>query len=129
MKKIMTVLMRMIPMLVVMTVIFLLSHQTGDDDSFTLLPGMDKLAHMAAYAVLAASTLFAFGKQKNVHPQKAIVLTVVFCLLYGLSDEFHQSFIPGRTVSVYDLLADGVGSALTCLLWQKARKGKTIFSL
>jgi VanZ family protein len=34
-----------------------------------------------------------------------------------MSDEFHQSFIPGRWVSIFDLLADLTGAMLVCALW------------
>ncbi len=111
---------RMVPMILTMGTIFYLSHQTGDRLSLPALPGLDKLGHMAAYGLLAATVLFATSdKQKSTRPHRVIILTVIFCLLYGMSDEFHQSFIPGRTASVYDLMADGCGAALVCALWAK----------
>ena len=116
-------LLRMVPMFLTMGTIFLLSQQTGDRLSLPALPGLDKLAHMAAYGLLAATVLFAMGdRQTSTRPHLVIVLTVLFCLLYGISDEFHQSFIPGRTASVYDLIADGGGAALVCALWGKWRR-------
>ncbi len=42
-----------------------------------------------------------------------VVLTVT--ILYGISDEFHQSFVPGRQPSWYDVLADGLGGLLGVL--------------
>ena len=36
----------------------------------------------------------------------------VIAVLYGVSDEFHQSFVPGRTPDAADVLADAVGAAL-----------------
>lgn len=117
-----TAVLRMVPMIVTMGTIFLLSHQTGDRLSLPPLPGLDKVTHMAAYGLLAATVLFAVSdRQKSTRPRLVIVLTVVFCLLYGISDEFHQSFIPGRTASVYDLMADGGGATLVCALWGKWR--------
>ena len=72
--------------------------------------------------LLAVTVLFALSdKQKSTRPRQMMLLTVVFCLLYGISDEFHQTFIPGRTASVYDLIADGGGAALVCMLWGKWR--------
>lgn len=113
---------RMVPTILTMGTIFYLSHQTGDRLSLPALPGLDKLAHMAAYGLLAATVLFATSdKQKSTRPHRVIILTVVFCVLYGMSDEFHQSFIPGRTASVYDLMADGGGAVLVCGLWVKWR--------
>ena len=119
--------MRMVPMLIVMGTIFFLSHQPGDSLTLPLLPGSDKLAHMLAYGVLAGTVLFALSEhQKNTKPRIVMVFTVAFCLFHGLSDEFHQSFIPGRTASVYDLVADCVGAAMACALWARWRKRITV---
>ncbi|NOR25600.1 MAG: hypothetical protein GQ542_14680 [Desulforhopalus sp.] len=114
---------RMVPLTLVMGTIFFLSHQPGDSLTLPLLPGSDKLAHMLAYGVLAGTVLFALSEhQKNTKPRIVMVFTVAFCLFHGLSDEFHQSFIPGRTASVYDLVADCAGAAMACALWAKWRK-------
>ena len=40
------------------------------------------------------------------------VCTVLFCLTYGLSDEFHQRFVPGRFSGVDDLVFDTLGGLL-----------------
>jgi VanZ family protein len=114
---------RMVPMAIIMGTIFFLSHQPGDSLSLPEVPGIDKLAHLAAYGTLAASVLFAMGEQRmRANPWRTMLLTVAFCFLYGISDEFHQSFIPGRTVSIYDLLADASGAAIVCVLWAGWRK-------
>ncbi|TKB28178.1 teicoplanin resistance protein VanZ [Desulfopila sp. IMCC35006] len=113
---------RMVPAIFTMGTIFYLSHQTGDRLPLPALPGLDKLAHLAAYGLLAATVLFAVSaRQKSTRPLRVIILTVCFCLLYGISDEFHQSFIPGRTASVFDLMADGGGAVVVCGLWRKWR--------
>lgn len=118
---------RMVPMTLAMGTIFILSHQPGDRLSLPSLPGLDKLAHLAMYGVLAATVLFACSdKQKNTRPRLVMLLTVVICLLYGISDEFHQSFIAGRTASIYDLMADGGGAAMVCALWRKWRHKITV---
>jgi VanZ family protein len=38
-------------------------------------------------------------------------LPAVFTILFGISDEFHQMFVPSRDASVLDILADSVGAA------------------
>ncbi len=120
-KKVVLVL-RLVPMIVVMGTIFFLSHQPGDQLHLPQLPGIDKWAHFAAYGGLAATVLFALSEQlKSTRPYQMMGITVMFCLLYGISDEFHQSFIVGRTASIYDLLADGCGAAMTCAVWLKWR--------
>ncbi len=117
------VLLRKVPMIIVMGTIFFLSHQPGDRLPLPHVPGADKVAHMIAYGVLAATAIFGVGEQqKKSKPRQVMLFTVAFCILYGISDEFHQSFIPGRTVSFYDLLADGTGAMLCCLFWAGWRK-------
>ena len=117
------VVLRMVPMMVVMGTIFFLSHQPGDQLHLPQLPGIDKWAHLAAYGCLAATVLFALSeRQKSTSPYQMMGFTVSLCLLYGISDEFHQSFIVGRTASIYDLLADGCGAALACAVWLKWRR-------
>lgn len=113
---------RMVPMALVMGTIFFLSHQPGNSLHLPPLPGIDKLAHSLAYGGLAAATLFAFSEQWREQRSSLVIFsTTVFCLLYGISDEFHQSFVPGRTPSLSDILADGAGAALVCLLWLRMR--------
>jgi hypothetical protein len=98
----------MVPMVIAMGTIFFLSHQTGDQLSLPAIPGIDKLGHMVIYGILAGTILLAFSEtQKSTRPRSVMLFTVAFCVLYGISDEIHQSFIPGRFASIYDVFADG----------------------
>ena len=105
-----------------MGIIFLLSHQPGD---FTRLPpliGLDKLLHVIAYGCLAGA--FLYGMQPHTHDSNRSVtatVVVIFCIIYGISDEFHQSFIPGRYDSFWDVLADGIGALLVVSWWLKRK--------
>lgn len=100
-----------------MGTIFLLSHQPGDSLHLPTFPGADKLAHMLAYATLAVTVLWFLGKRGAGRLKSTALWTVLFCLLFGLSDEFHQSFIPYRSVSGLDIVADTAGAALIAALW------------
>jgi len=106
-------------MALVMGAIFFLSHQSGDTLNLPSFPGADKLAHMTAYGVLAFTVLWCFGKKAMERQGRTILVTVLFCLLYGISDEYHQSFIPFRSVSVFDILADAAGAFGLCMIWLK----------
>lgn len=96
-----------------MATIFWLSHQPGDStglDLSWLLPdnpppwlAIDKVAHFMIYATLGFFTVKA-------HPHRPYPV-FMFCLVYGLSDEIHQTFIPLRQFELLDLLADALGSA------------------
>jgi VanZ family protein len=77
----------------------------------------DKMLHAAAYAVLAAAfaRALAGARWDGVTPRVA-VLAVIATTLYGLTDEFHQWFVPGRTVDAADLAADFTGATLAAAL-------------
>ncbi|MFP7755919.1 VanZ family protein [Thermodesulfobacteriota bacterium B35] len=109
---------RFLPLLMVMATIFYLSHQPGDSFDLPDVPDIDKLLHSLVYAILAASALFAvppgFARSR---PLLVSALVVLFCIAYGISDEFHQSFIPGRTPSAWDLAADTLGAVLCSAGW------------
>ena len=114
---------RMVPMIVVMGTIFILSAQPGDRFATALLPGIDKLAHAVAYGKLALTVLYVFSEdRKKNHPKTVMLLTVIFCVAFGVSDEFHQSYVPGRMASVLDLAADCVGAVAASLLYYRWRE-------
>lgn len=51
------------------------------------------------------------------------VLSLLIVVAYALSDEFHQSFYPTRTASIYDSMIDSLGglAALTFVWWREKR--------
>lgn len=51
-----------------------------------------------------------------------LVITLVFGTLYGLSDEWHQSFVPARQASGKDVVADAVGIFVGSILWKFRRR-------
>lgn len=67
--------------------------------------------HFAAYAGLATLTVRALakGRLRNV-TWRVAVGAVVISSLYGVSDEYHQRFVPGRDFDLLDMLADMLGS-------------------
>jgi VanZ family protein len=71
--------------------------------------------HVFLYLVLGFLTLRAIRTTRNPHPGWVSFLAGN---LYGLSDEFHQVFIPGRTFQLLDLAADAFGVLFGVLLFQ-----------
>lgn len=72
----------------------------------------DKLEHFLAYGLLALLVLRATagGRWSGVS-RSAIAAAWIVAVLYGASDEFHQSFVPGRSPDAADLVADALGAA------------------
>ena len=92
-------------------VIFYLSSQPGIDTP-SLFPGQDKLFHMTAFGVLGFLFMGSMKTTTSGYRIGQVWLVVVLAVLYGLLDEFHQYFVPGRTVEIYDALADATGALL-----------------
>ena len=96
-------------------------------------PLADKVVHTLIYACLAFLFCRAFnaypGNGKSAKRNKSIqpVLWAGFAaaLLYGLSDEWHQSFVPSRTASLADLVADAIGSLLGSYVYAKLAKHRS----
>ena len=105
-------------MVLMMGIIFFLSSKTGDSFQVPSFPGIDKIAHASIYGVLAVTVIFAQSKKSRERkPLLVILITVIACLLYGISDEFHQSMVPGRFPSGLDIAADVCGAVAVCVGW------------
>ena len=80
----------------------------GPDD----LP-LDKIAHFTSYGVLAALTLRA---TLGWHRWGTLAAVVAAIALFGAVDEWHQAFIPGRSTSLADWIADVSGAVVGTLV-------------
>ena len=97
---------RWLPVLVYAALIFHGSSQTGDDLPRWSFMAHDKILHILEYSLLGALLARAFGWRRWW-------LAIPLGLAFGVGDEFHQSFVPGRYGNdLGDLAADLVGSAL-----------------
>lgn len=72
----------------------------------------DWLAHGIAFAVGGWLARGAFP------PPRHVLLPVLLCVAWGVVDEWHQSFVPGRVPSVSDVTADTIGAVLGALSWR-----------
>lgn len=94
-----------------MLAIFLFSARPSSDVIFSLFNHVIyKGGHVIGYALLAMSYWRAFGFKDNKR-----WLAWLLAVLYAVTDEYHQSFVPGRRPSAFDVLVyDNIG-ALTSL--------------
>ena len=67
---------------------------------------LSNLAHIPAFALLAFLWFRAFPKTQN---NKTELLLIVGLILFAISDEVHQSMIPGRTAAISDIVLDLIG--------------------
>ena len=75
---------------------------------------LKKGGHFLGYAVLCLAYLYALPRQWPLRTRGVVV--VVLAVLYALSDEYHQSFTPGRRPSLLDVGIDGLGAAAAMFL-------------
>lgn len=76
----------------------------------TIHLALRKLGHWTEYFVLAVLMQRALLKESgNKWQLRHTILTLVFVLVYALSDEFHQVFVPSRTASFGDVMIDVLG--------------------
>ena len=112
-----------------MGVIFYLSSQSSIPQAAGI-PSVIIAAcgHLFAYAVLAILLARGFGANYGNFQRRAL-LAWSLATLYGVSDEFHQSFVPGRHPSVLDVGIDAAGAAIglgMLYLWFRMRQRSTV---
>ncbi|MEN6612076.1 MAG: VanZ family protein [Armatimonadota bacterium] len=98
-----------------MGLIFFLSSQS----KLPSIPGLDKIdysdkiEHALTYGVLG----FLTWRALNITAPKwqQIVITIGISAAYGLTDEVHQLYVPGRTFDLLDLAADTLGAAIAVI--------------
>lgn len=107
-----------------MGVIFYLSHQPSLPIPMRF-PFQDKAMHLTAYFILGV--LLAHGVYPGSH-KKRFALAFAIAALYGISDEIHQMFVPGRDASVFDWFADICGAWLGAFAYLRSKRspGKSV---
>jgi VanZ family protein len=83
----------------------------------------DKVVHAGAYFVMS---LLAWRYFRHFSQRTFIsfILAVGFCSFYGATDEWHQSFVPGRSSDIFDWVADTTGAifAMWGFYWLKLKQ-------
>jgi len=88
-----------------MAVIFGLSSLPG-----SAIPGTGGMyAHFGMYAILGALLYLAF-RHETPDTGRALALAVITASAYGVTDELHQAFVPGRVPDVVDWAVDTLGA-------------------
>ncbi|MGN7611773.1 VanZ family protein [Magnetococcales bacterium HHB-1] len=97
--------------------IFYLSSTPAEKLPPLFFPGFDKIIHALEYGLLAWIAL------KSVTSFPRIPYPYLFAwgysTLYSISDEWHQSYVPGRHSDIFDLMADIFGATLLLALYHR----------
>lgn len=80
-----------------------------------------KLAHYIEYLILGILVINMFIKN-NI--PKSYLISIIFCVIYAISDEIHQFIIPGRACQIKDILIDSIGSITGIYLYKLISKRK-----
>jgi VanZ family protein len=106
-----------VPLLLWMALIFMLSNQSDlvDIEDETGEKFFYKISHLIAYAVLAWLWWRVLAPQRQT-TWPALWPAFALTVLYAISDEVHQSYVPGRHAALYDVLFDAGGALAMILL-------------
>lgn len=100
-----------IPVLLWMAVIFALSSvpdlKSGLQPLWDLV--LRKMAHAFEYTALSWLVYRAL-RTHGLAPLRAFFGSFVFAFLYAATDEYHQTFVPGRTGALLDVMIDSLGA-------------------
>lgn len=82
-----------------------------------------KAAHFTEYAIFALLAARAFTVSSHEALRRRwLYVSLLLVIIYSLSDEFHQSYVPSRTASIYDSLIDTCGGLTALMLYALRRK-------
>ncbi len=117
------------PLVVYACLIFILSSLSKQPEALSFLFDYDKLLHAVEYYVLGYLLMrVLMTSPRTWLVRRSIIITIVIGIVYGLSDEWHQSFVPGRCSSVIDVLFDMVGVVTAALTFESIRYKSPIIS-
>jgi VanZ family protein len=85
-----------------------------------------KTAHFAEYALLAVLAARAFTtSSRNLLRKHWFRWSLLLIVAYALLDEYHQSFVPTRTASIYDSGVDVLGGLVALVIYARFRRVRT----
>ena len=109
-----------LPVLIYLVLIFVLSSSSKTVFVETEIPFLDKFLHTIEYAVLGFLLIRALKNSRlRFFDRNFILLAVVLATLYGISDEFHQHFVPNRIASLGDVFFDCIGSVIGSIVYRR----------
>lgn len=85
-------------------------------------PFLDKLEHVAEYAILGILLMRALANPDfKFKASEAFAAAVIIAFLYGISDEIHQAFVPGRSADIFDALFDLIGAGIGAYVYLRKK--------
>ncbi len=114
--------------IIVSTIEFLLERELTDAEKLKYIDWfvvpVRKGAHLLVYFVLGILMISTL-KEFRLVDKRTYIFAVILCILYAISDEVHQAFVPGRSGGIVDVCIDTVGASLGVWNWAYKFKMKT----
>jgi len=95
--------------------IFATSNSPRGAELPMLVPHFDKLVHAVVYGILSGCIALALVIHTGWSPNRIAWTALILASLYGVTDEFHQYFVPGRSTELLDWVADTTGASWVLL--------------
>lgn len=77
-----------------------------------------KVMHASVYFVLGFLIVLVFNLLfDNKRYWKSLLITILLCIFFAALDEYHQTFVDGRTGQISDVVIDNIGALLGCLFY------------
>lgn len=115
---------RFLPALACMVAIYLLSDQPKLPEIRNLSAQLTSvLGHFTVYFALAVLLWWAL-RAFDLSTRQRVTIALTVAVLYGLSDEWHQRFVPGRTPDVMDVITDAIGATAGILVIERLARSR-----
>lgn len=97
--------------------IFFMSSIPMEHPPLYPFPGFDKLVHIALFGGLGMLICRFLARDLRRSALAAMIVAAALTSIYGLSDEIHQLYVPGRFGTAGDFAADTAGAVVAVLVW------------
>lgn len=108
-----------IPTIIWSLIILALTTTPGSNVPRIQIEGLDKIVHFILFGVLMYLLVRGLAKQKEISssPGNPYILSFIICFSFGIIIEFIQLYVPGRSYSGYDILANSAGILTAFLIF------------
>lgn len=107
-----------LPVVIYAIIIFYFSSIPGQDIPH-VFPYQDIVFHVIEYALFALLINRALrAGNPAIAYSRRFLWVIVLVIIYAITDEFHQSFVPNRIPSLFDIVSDGIGACIANLIYR-----------
>ncbi len=107
MKKILKIIFITITILIAITIFYMSSIPGEEINTPNTIINLSTVYHFGIFALLTLFLILSTTNKKLTTKQFIIILSIV--IIYAISDEIHQIFIPNRFASIKDIITDSIG--------------------